>query len=204
MSKRGLDKPSKVQISALQALYSLWQSHSLEEVADPRAARLAWASDSIGRAVSSFKELTSDEARRLIDVLKTSMGQKLTRQPRPWRKIRAGDRAHEAGTAGRKGQKSGVIQLVSPDDLARIDEALERLGWTAERFQSWLQSSFSPIRSGEKAIRTVADANKVWWALKAIMVRNGKWDPERTKHPVRGAQQTSEAKAGNGTDARSI
>jgi hypothetical protein len=92
MGKVGFKEPSKGQIVALQSLYSKWQAHSIQDAGDQRAARLSWASESVGRAVSSFKELTSDEARRLIDVLKESMGQKLTRQPRPWRRIRESTR----------------------------------------------------------------------------------------------------------------
>jgi hypothetical protein len=192
MGKIGFETPTGAQLTALHALYSKWHSHCIQDATDPRAARVAWASESIGREITSFKELTRDEARRLIDVLKTSLGQKLTRQPRPWRRIRERDRAHEAGTAGRKNAKPGVIQLVSPDDLARINEALERLGWTEECFQLWLQSASSPLHKPDMAIRTVAEANKVWWALKAMIVRNGKWDAEggtRAKRRAVGADR---------------
>jgi hypothetical protein len=33
------------QVVALMALYSKWEAHSLPDGADPRAARLAWASE---------------------------------------------------------------------------------------------------------------------------------------------------------------
>jgi hypothetical protein len=178
VSKKIPKPASKAAIGALQVLYSLWRARNVPDFQNARDERLSWASESIGREIASFKELTSDEARRLIDVLKISMGQDLTRQPQPWRRIRSRDRAYEAGTAGKKGLKSCVIQLVSPDDLARIDEALDRLGWTQERFLLWLQSPTSPLRKADKTIRTVADANRVWWALKAIMIRAGKWSPE--------------------------
>jgi hypothetical protein len=187
MSKLGFKSPSKGQITALQALYSKWQAHSIEDAGDPRAERLQWASENVGHTIASFKELTSDEARRLIDVLKLSMGQKLTRQPRPWKRIRDDRRAHEAGTAGRKGVRSSIIQLASPDDLARIDEAVKRLGWTEDRLKLWLQSPSSPVRNIGDSIRTIAEANKVWWALKAMLVRNGLWDTEKGKRSARRA-----------------
>ena len=192
MSKLGFKSPSTGQIVALQSLYSKWQAHTIEDLADPRAARMEWASENIGHAVSSFKELTSDEARRLIDVLKESMGQALTRQPRPWRRVSERTRAHEAGTAGRKGVRSSIIQLASPDDLARVNEALNRLGWTEDRFKMWLHSSSSPVRNIGDSIRTVSEANKVWWALKAMLVRNGLWAPEKSKRPVRRAPKLTD------------
>ena len=69
--------------------------------------------------------------------------------------------------------------MASADDLARIDEALQRLRWTKEQFDSWLKSGSSPLKQkdGDVAIRTVAEANKVWWALKAMLVRAGLWQP---------------------------
>ena len=128
----------------------------------------------------SFKDLTADEARRLIDVLKVSIGQALTRQPRAWTRIRERAAARTAGTAGRKGARSKVAQLVGPDDLARIDEAITRLQWTREQYEAWLQSASSPLgqHNGSK-IRTVADANRVWWALKSMLVRSGHWHSAR-------------------------
>ncbi len=185
-----MTKPlSSGQLTALQSLYAKWQAHAVQDRGDPRAARLAWASENAGRTVTSFKELTADEARRLIDVLKVSMGQKLTREANPWRRIEERRAAREAGTAGRKNVRAGVIQLASPDDLARVAEAVGRLGWTEERFQEWLRSSRSPLHSaGAPLIRTVADANRVWWALKAMLARSGAWKPppskRRAQHPA--------------------
>lgn len=169
-------KASRAQLVALHTLFSAWHSHTIEATADLREARLSWASESLGYRVSSFSTLTADEARRLIDILKQLCGQPVGEQPQPWHRVPARDRAHEAGTAGRKGVRSAVIHLVSPDDLARIDDALQRLGWSQDRFEAWLQSSSSPLHGeGKPAIRTVAEANKVFWALKAMMIRAGVW-----------------------------
>jgi uncharacterized protein (DUF1684 family) len=168
---------ARAQIVALQTLFAAWHSRELTaQDTDLRAARLAWASECLAREVSSFSDLSSDEARRLIDVLKRSLGQALTREAQPWRRVPARDRAKQAGTAGRNGVNSSLIELASPDDLARIEQARERLGWTAEQLNAWLRSNASPLkRSGERTIRTVAEANRVWWALKAMMVRAGVW-----------------------------
>ena len=169
---------SRDQVVALHALYGQWEKHSIELATDSRAARLVWASEAIGREIRSFADLTRDEARQLIDRLKESMGQSLTERPNPWRRIHSRDRAQAAGTAGRKGSSSSVIQMASPDDLARIDEALRRLDWTRDRYEAWLKSDSSPtIWKGNTAILTVGEANKVWWALKNMLKRSGRWRP---------------------------
>jgi len=170
---------SCTQLKALHSLFGKWSAHTIEADGDPRAARLAWASESIGRGISSFKELTSAEAYRLIDVLKRSLGQPVSDRPRRRsRRINPRDLAQAAGTAGRRGETASPIYLVGSDDLARIDEASERLGWTHDRFDAWLCSSTSPLGNRENPkIRTLADANRVWWALKSMLKQAGRWHP---------------------------
>jgi hypothetical protein len=170
---------SCAQLKALHSLLGKWSAHTIETDSDPRAARLAWAAESIGRSISSFKELTSAEAYQLIDVLKRSVGQPVSDRPRRRsRRINSRDLAQAAGTAGRRGETASPIYLVSSDDLARIDEAIERLGWTHDRFDAWLRSSTSPLRQRENPkIRTLADANRVWWALKSMLKQAGRWHP---------------------------
>lgn len=170
------NRATRDQIVALQTLYSEWSKHTIGAAGDPRSARLEWASQNIGHAVSSFADLTLDEARRLIDRLKGSMGQQIGERPHPWRKVRSRDRAHAAGTAGRRDGNSQLLQIASADDLARIDEALARLGWSRDRYEAWLRSASSPLNGKEScAIRTVAEANRVWWALKNMLKRSGNW-----------------------------
>jgi hypothetical protein len=165
-------------VIALQTLYAQWEKHTLPDGVDSRAARLAWASESAGRKIFSFSDLGRDEARELIDRLKGSMGQQPTQNPQPWRRIHSRDQAQAAGTAGRKGFSSSVIQMASPDDLARIDEALRRLDWTRDRYEAWLKSDSSPAAwKGNVTILTVGEANKIWWALKAMLRRSGRWYP---------------------------
>jgi hypothetical protein len=174
------------QLTALQALYSRWAAHVIQEIGDARAARLSWASGILGRKIDSFKALAGDEAGRLIDVLKVSTGQQV-RPPR--RRIRSREVAQAAGTSGRRGVRSATIYMVSADDLARINDAIARLGWTRERFDAWLNSQYSPLRSrADKQIRTLADANCVWWALKAMLKHAGRWRPDderKFKRPAR-------------------
>lgn len=170
------------QVKILQTLWTQWQRHALLEDEDPRAARLKWASECTGRLITSFSLLSKEEARSLIDRLKESMGLSLTEKPKPWRRINSRDRAQAAGTAGRKNVQSSFIQMASPDDLARIDEAIRRLGWTRDRYEAWLRSSSSPVSSKDGvSVRTVAEANKIWWALKAILRRSGRWYPDSTR-----------------------
>jgi hypothetical protein len=176
------------QVVALHALYGQWAKHSIQEDCDPRSARLAWASGAIGRQLSSFSQLTGDEARQLIDRLKGSMGHAVIEKPNPWRRIRSRDRARAAGTAGRRDADPSLIQMASADDLARVDEAIRRLNWTRDRFEAWLRSSSSPVAfKGAAIILTVTEANKVWWALKAMLRRSGRWHAA----PIRGCSASS-------------
>lgn len=171
-------KANRAQIVALHTLFSAWHSHTIDANPDVREARLAWASQCIDHQVFSFSDLGADDARRLIDILKQACGQPVGERPQPWRPVQGRDRAHDAGTAGRKGVRSAVIRLASADDFARIDDALRRLGWSRDRFEAWLLSSSSPLRQGgdeTSVIRTLAEANRVFWALKAMMIRAGVW-----------------------------
>lgn len=187
---------TRAQLIALQTLYSQWSAHTLPASVDARAARLLWASQATGREVSSFRNLTGDEARALIDVLKGSIGQPLTREARPWRRIRSRDRAHAAGTSGRRDADASFIQMASPDDLARIDEALRRLGWSTDRYAAWLQSSVSPVPSkADGVIHTVAEANRIWWALKAMLRRSGRWQRSSDPRVDRAAQAAVDRRA---------
>lgn len=132
-------------------------------VESERTARLAWASEILGREVSSFTALCSDEAALLIDTLKRALGQKVT----PPRRRPGRDQAFAYGTAGRRNQVSNEIQLVDEATLDLIAHLAIRLGWTVERFDVFLLSPSSPVRSG--AIRTLAEANRIIWALKNML-----------------------------------
>lgn len=175
MTRSAFNSANGDQIKALQALYSLWQRHTLDLSGDPRAVRLMWASENTGRNISSFSDLTRDEARILIDLLKGYVGQSVGK-PQPWRRINSRERAQAAGTAGRRDEVTSFIQMASPDDLARVDELVLRLAWTPEQFNAWLKSPRSPLGSTDQAvIHTAVQANRIYWALKAMLVRAGGW-----------------------------
>lgn len=167
------------QLKALQTLWSQYARRSLDVArGNEREDRLRWAGENIGRKISSFKDLTVDEAAKLIDTLQIATGQ----QPRTGRSYRSQQsRAHAAGTHGRRGNKSNTDEIASAADLKRIQDALTRLGWDQTRFESWLQSPSSPLKSSHKQIRTVADANCVWWGLKPLLKRAGQWSPQGTR-----------------------
>jgi hypothetical protein len=150
---------SAAQLAKLQTLWSQHARHSLDVPDDSRQERLVWASAAVGRKISSFKDLTLDEASHLIDALAAAAG------------IITRDRAHAMGTDGRRGARRRVLVIASQADQRRIQDAVERLGWDQEHFNNWLASTTSPLKSREKQVRTQADANRVWWALKSILRR---------------------------------
>lgn len=159
------------QLKALQSLWGLYARHSIDaRDGDPRAARLAWASALVGRELTSFRELRADEAIRLIDLLKTQLGQ----PSKSWRRPRDRESARAAGRHGRKGVMVEVPMLAALEDIARVHALRESCGMSLEGFENWLRSRNSPLgRFGDPALRTVADCNKVLWALKALLRRAG-------------------------------
>jgi hypothetical protein len=167
---------SRDQVNALFGLYARSRARAPKDLRDPRGARLRWASESVGREVASFADLTADEVRELIHGLKASLARPVEGRPDRWRPIRSRERAHAAGTSGRADEDQRFVQLANADDLARIHDAVRRLGWSRERFAAWLASRSSPLPSKRiEEIRTVAEVNRVWWALKAMLQRSGKW-----------------------------
>jgi hypothetical protein len=185
-------KLSPSQLTALHSLYYLYAPRFLDAVDsgagsnDARGARLAWASGTVGRELSSFNEIHFDEAAQLIETMKKALGQEInpakrTRQRRPGR-----DLAHGYGTAGRRNESSNQIQMVDAPTLELLDRLREQLGWTRERLDAFLHSSKSPVRSG--AIRTLAEANRIIWALKRML--------RRTEHS--GSKKASPSDPGGG------
>lgn len=155
---------SKAQLRALQSLCG----RVFGGEADPRQARLDWASAQLGRAVASFRDLTFTDAVTLIGELKRSFGQ----ADNPQRRRPSREVAHALGTHGRRGHVVDIAVMASPTDLAVIDDLRDQFGWTPEQFESWLRSPSSPLRGRAHAtIRTLADANKVRWGLQALLRR---------------------------------
>ena len=70
-------------------------------------------------------------------------------------------------------------QLASAFDLGNIEKYYGRLGWDRETFDRWLRSPRSPLgRHSRPQIRTVAQANRVRWALKKMLKARGLWAAE--------------------------
>lgn len=156
------------QLRSLQAMYVGYCKQQGQDAGD-RHARLVWASVNVDRVLSSFNDLTAAEASKLIDLLKTSLGQEVIPPDRSKRR-RSRESAHAAGTAGRRGSEEKTVQLATTEDLARIQAVLVDLGWDQARLEAFLRSGSSPLR-GRGQVRTQADANKVYWALKRMRDR---------------------------------
>lgn len=164
---------SKRQLVRLQTLYSQLARHEVG-VNVSREARLAWASEHLHKPVTSFGNLTPGEAGFLIDCIQEFLGFKAPVKHRPNR-----TQARRAGLDGRKdGQEfASTPQLASDADLASIQEYYSRLRWNRAQFDAWLRSPRSPLKhKSSPVIVTVADANRVRWALKGMLQFAGMWE----------------------------
>lgn len=163
---------TKAQLTRLQTCYAQ-MARSVIGFENTRNARIDWACGIVRRPISSFSELSQDEARRLIDIAQGEIGHRAPAKPRQRRSPQA---ARRHGVDGRKGDAefANAPQIVSPQDMENIRERYQRLGMTNETFGNWLASRSSPIRP-RKQIRTTADANRVLWALKGMLKDRGLW-----------------------------
>jgi hypothetical protein len=161
---------TKPQLGRLQTLYAQFARREIG-VGVSRAARIAWATERLHKSVSSFSDLTVEDAGWLIDQLQQQLGIKVPAKHRPDR-----DQARRAGLDGRKdgAEFANAPQLATSADIARIQNLISQLGWSAETYHSFLASARSPLQHG-RTIRTTAEANKVWWALKRIAQQKGVW-----------------------------
>lgn len=154
------------QMKRLQTLYGQLCAHT-DQGAD-RESRMTWAAYLVNRPIRSFKDLTGDDARHLIDTLQGQLGIQPNMPKRRQRLDR--DAAQKAGTEGRRGYPSKQVTMASAADLARIRYALDQLNWNEAQFDAWLRSSRSPLgKRSNPQIRTLADANRAWWALKRMI-----------------------------------
>jgi hypothetical protein len=163
---------TKAQLGRLQTLYAQLVSREIG-MDSSREGRLVWATERVGRKIRSFSDLTVQEATGMIDGLQGFLGTHVPYKGRPDRY-----QARRAGLDGRADGKefTAAPQLVRAEDTARIQRLLAELGWSQETFQTFLNSTRSPLaHRADKVIRTTADANKVWWALKNIAKSKGVW-----------------------------
>jgi hypothetical protein len=157
-------KLTSAQLRRLQTLWGLFCRQSNLDATD-REARLTWASDTIGRQISSFKDLSADEAITAIDAMQKHLPAELVTRKRPSSR-RA---AHAYGVAGRRGRSETEIRMVDSETLRLLDTLVAKLGWTREQFDGFLHGKSSPVRSG--SIRTLAEANRAIWAIKGMLRR---------------------------------
>jgi hypothetical protein len=172
--KQVSERISPGQMKRLQVLYHQLCAHTQQ--GKDRASRIAWAEASVGRPLASFQDLTGAEARRLIDSAQGQLGVSYPAQLRMSRE--AADRH------GRDGRRDGddlrsAPQMVSAADLETIENYYARLGWNRSRFDAWLRSPSSPLKSASPSIRTKADANRVRWALKGMLQNAGLWEARK-------------------------
>lgn len=78
-------------------------------------------------------------------------------------------RRQAAGTAGRKGAAEKVAVMVTGDDLQMLGDAAYGMGWDREQLARFIRR-----QTGADQIRTMAQFNKVWWAVKRMAKAAGK------------------------------
>jgi hypothetical protein len=162
------------QLKRLQTLYSQFAAASPDPRTRSREERLLWASLVVGRQVASFGELSSEEANTAIARLDKDVPQKKRRRAKPMGRD-AGERHAKDGRWD--GEKFvPTPQLASAVDLENIEQYYHRLGWDRDTFDRWLRSPRSPLgRRSQPKIVTVAQANRVRWALKKMLQNKGLW-----------------------------
>jgi len=148
----------------LQILYGQYAARSFD-VGTRREDRMAWATEVLGRAVDSFSNLTADEGKQLIDHLQAILS---IQQTLPAKRQRMSKRdAQKHGTEGRRDQLHDETTMVDGSEpiFRLIQMQMTQLGMDEERLKRFLRSSYGP-NNGRDTIRTLGDANRVWWALK--------------------------------------
>lgn len=113
---------------------------------------------------TSIRRLTRGEAYRLLDGLRG-------------KQRRGGGASGYKGTArgqamashGRKGVKVDVHELVTTRELQMLNEAAAPRGWSSKALVDFIER-----QTGHREVRTLADFNKVFHALKAMNRRDAK------------------------------
>jgi hypothetical protein len=168
-------KATAAQIGKVQVVYAQMAKREIG-MENTREARLAWASQLLQRPVTTFSDLKRGEAIHLIDQAQGVLG--VTYKPHTLPATR--EQARRAGLDGRKDvdhEFTTAPQLVAAQEIEQIQSFVHRLGWSQAQFEAWLGSKRSPFGTrSDKRIRTSADANQVRWALKRMLVRQGKWE----------------------------
>jgi hypothetical protein len=152
---------SKGQLRRIQTLWGILYRHTVDGApGDSRAARLAWIGLKVGRRIGSCNDLSKTEAKKAIEAIQKCL---------PAEAVRSSDRsqAMAQGRDGRKGAESKEVRLPDAGTMQLLQNLLFALGWDRARLDLFLHSPKSPVR----AIRTLADANKIIWVLKGMLRR---------------------------------
>ncbi len=170
-------KISGKQMKRLQTLWGIFVKSGFASTnPEPRAARLLWVGETIGRQIGSFKDLSAAEAKTAIDAIQKHLPAELltrssSRRALPARPGR--ETAQAYGTSGRSrlagANAGGAVRMADAGTLQLLANLCTALGWTRERLDAFLRSSKSPVRSGR--VRTLAEANRVIWILKGMRRR---------------------------------
>ncbi len=165
-----MSRISSAALTRLQTLYHQFEHRSFD-VTSSREDRLAWAAETLGHEVTSFSALTIADGKHLIDALQLSMGLSETtpsqRRPASFRQ------AQKQGTEGRRDQVHAETTLLDGSEaiFTLILTEMKKLGWDDSRLKAFLRSRTGP-NQGRETIRTLADANRVHWALKRLAARS--------------------------------
>lgn len=66
-----MSKCGPISKQQLKMLHACWNLYAVEEC--DRDARLRWASRNVSREIASFNDLTSNEAKSLLDILRMDL-----------------------------------------------------------------------------------------------------------------------------------
>jgi hypothetical protein len=168
-------KITAAQLTRLQTCYAQMCRHAIG-FENTRDCRLVWAQGVLGCPVDSFRDLSLDQARTLIDAAQGEIGHRAPLKAGSRRRPGSSQNSRRAGLDGRHdgGEFAKVPELVSAEQIADIQSYAQRLDMGEAQLQAWLKSRSSPLK-GRTEIRTTADANKVRWALIGMLKSSRRW-----------------------------
>jgi hypothetical protein len=112
----------------------------------------------VGFGKSSLKELTEEEAKRLLDGMRKASG---VAQKRP------AQRRWAQGNHGRRDVENKTEYLVNKREMTMLCEAAALRGWNEEALLKFIARQL-----GNTEIRTMKEFNKIFWAIKAMNRRD--------------------------------
>lgn len=156
----------------LRALFGAAREHGLTKEDLNDAAM-------VGFQKVSLRDLTNDEARQILDGIRG----KKPESDNGVSGYKHSARGYAMGVAGRKRHEYGEGEyLVAAREIEMLSEAATLRGWSKETLDTFIRRQ---LRG--RAIRTMKEFNKVYWAIKAMNRRDrlvGKYDRPRVKPAV--------------------